>query len=145
MAGDPSNNSPPPISHILELGVYAADLKAAQWFYGQVLGLEQLGQEEGRHVFFRVGDRSVLLVFHPEHTQEGSSLPPHGAQGAGHFALAIPAEALPSWRQRLQSFGIPVEQEVHWPRGGTSLFFRDPAGNLVELVTPGCWGLPSGW
>src|SRR5262249_53479118 len=23
--------------------------------------------------------------------------------------------------------------------------FRDSAGNLVELITPGVWGLPSGW
>src|SRR4029077_18016396 len=28
---------------------------------------------------------------------------------------------------------------------GRSIYFRDPAGNLVELVTPGIWGLPSGW
>ncbi len=25
------------------------------------------------------------------------------------------------------------------------LYFRDPAGNSVELITPGVWGLPSGW
>ena len=24
-------------------------------------------------------------------------------------------------------------------------FCRDPAGNSIELITPGCWGLPSGW
>jgi catechol 2,3-dioxygenase-like lactoylglutathione lyase family enzyme len=24
-------------------------------------------------------------------------------------------------------------------------YFRDPSGNLVELLTPGVWGLPSGW
>lgn len=29
--------------------------------------------------------------------------------------------------------------------GGKSIYFRDPAGNSVELVTPGIWGLPSGW
>jgi len=28
---------------------------------------------------------------------------------------------------------------VKWPRGGTSLYFRDPAGHLVELATPGLW------
>jgi catechol 2,3-dioxygenase-like lactoylglutathione lyase family enzyme len=31
------------------------------------------------------------------------------------------------------------------PKGGKSLYLRDPAGNSVELVTPGVWGLPSGW
>jgi hypothetical protein len=40
---------------------------------------------------------------------------------------------------------IAIEKEVEWPRRGVSLYFRDPAGNLVELVTPGFWGSPSGW
>ena len=48
-------------------------------------------------------------------------------------------------RQRLQEHGVVIEKEVLWPRGGTSLYFRDPAGNSVELLTPGVWGLPSGW
>jgi hypothetical protein len=47
--------------------------------------------------------------------------------------------------RRRQSHGVTVEKEVEWPRGGKSLYFRDPAGNSVELVTPGVWGLPSGW
>jgi hypothetical protein len=27
----------------------------------------------------------------------------------------------------------------------TAVYFRDPAGNSVELITPGLWGLPGGW
>jgi hypothetical protein len=34
---------------------------------------------------------------------------------------------------------------IEWPSGGRSIYFRDPAGNLVDLVTPGVWGLPSDW
>ena len=40
---------------------------------------------------------------------------------------------------------VEIEHEEAWPRGGHSLYFRDPAGNSVELITPGVWGLPSGW
>jgi len=72
-------------------------------------------------------------------------LPPHGASGPGHFALGIDAEAFDPWRKLLQGHGVTIEKEVEWPRGGRSLYFRDPAGNSVELVTPGVWGLPSGW
>ena len=41
--------------------------------------------------------------------------------------------------------GDASELETTWPRGGRSLYFRDPAGNSGELITPGVWGTPSGW
>jgi catechol 2,3-dioxygenase-like lactoylglutathione lyase family enzyme len=85
----------------------------------------------------------VLLLFNPETTRKEGPFPAHGTQGAGHAALGVSADSLDSWRSRLQ--GVTIEKEITWPRGGTSLYFRDPAGNSVELVTPGCWGLPSGW
>jgi catechol 2,3-dioxygenase-like lactoylglutathione lyase family enzyme len=28
-----------------------------------------------------------------------------------------------------------------WPRGAKSIYFRDPDGNLAELITPGFWAL----
>jgi catechol 2,3-dioxygenase-like lactoylglutathione lyase family enzyme len=88
---------------------------------------------------------NVLLPFLAETTLKGDQLPPHGASGPGHFALGIEAEAFDAWRKLLQGHGVSIEKEVEWPRGGKSLYFRDPAGNSVELVTPGVWGLPSGW
>jgi catechol 2,3-dioxygenase-like lactoylglutathione lyase family enzyme len=59
--------------------------------------------------------------------------------------LGIDAESFDGWRMRLQSHGVTIEKEVEWPGGGKSFYFRDPVGNLVELVTPGVWGLSSGW
>ena len=108
-------------------------------------GLEIIGHEAGRHVFFRVGAAGVLLVFNPQATLQGGLLPAHGVRGPGHFALGVRADDLPAWRERLAACGVEVEKEVRWPRGGHSLYFRDPAGNSVELITPGVWGLPSGW
>ncbi len=66
-------------------------------------------------------------------------------QGPGHTALGIPADAFDAWRNRLEAHGVRIEKETTWPLGGRSLYFRDPSSNSVELVTPGCWGLPSGW
>jgi catechol 2,3-dioxygenase-like lactoylglutathione lyase family enzyme len=59
--------------------------------------------------------------------------------------LGIEAESFEAWRKHLHSHGVRIEKEVVWPRGGRSFYFRDPAGNSVELVTPGVWGLPTGW
>ncbi|NLX96110.1 MAG: glyoxalase/bleomycin resistance/extradiol dioxygenase family protein [Rhodopirellula sp.] len=134
----------PPIEHLVEGGIYADVLDAAEEFYRGSLGLEVLTNEPERHIFFRVGD-SVLLVFRPDETLKGGMLPPHGTRGPGHFALGIPTESLDQWREHLNAHGIQIEKEVDWPRGGKSLCFRDPAGNAVEFVTRGLWGLSSGW
>jgi catechol 2,3-dioxygenase-like lactoylglutathione lyase family enzyme len=130
---------------VVETGVYVDDLERAEAFYHDVLGLPLLSREAGRHVFFRVGDRNVLLLFLASATLRGDVMPAHGCTGPGHFALGVPAGSLSGWRQRLKQQGVVIEKEVQWQRGGTSLYFRDPAGNSVELLTPGLWGLPSGW
>src|SRR5512135_3911529 len=135
----------PAIHSIVETSAYVDDLDRAERFYRDVLGLAPIGQEAGRHVFFRVGEGDVLLLFLADATIRGDHLPAHGARGPGHFALGIDAEALEAWRRRLQNHGVAIEHEATWPRGGCSLYFRDPAGNSVELITPGLWGLPSGW
>ncbi|MFO0909353.1 MAG: VOC family protein [Isosphaeraceae bacterium] len=126
-------------------GIYVDDLDRAERFYAEVLGLEVIGREAGRHLFFRVGTGEVLLVFNPETTRIGDQFPSHGTSGPGHFALGIEARELDAWRERLIAHGVAIEHEAHWPRGGRSIYFRDPAGNSVELVTPGLWGLPTGW
>ncbi|HEX5778765.1 MAG TPA: glyoxalase, partial [Xanthobacteraceae bacterium] len=35
--------------------------------------------------------------------------------------------------------GIELESRVDWPRGGKSIYFRDPDGHLLEFATPGLW------
>lgn len=133
------------IQAVIETAIYVDDLDQAETFYRDVLGLTVIGKEPGRNVFFRVGTASVLLAFLAEATLKGDQLPAHGAKGPGHFALGIEAGDLDAWRQKLKENGVGIEKEIEWPRGGKSVYFRDPVGNSVELVTPGIWGLPSGW
>jgi len=133
------------IQGIIETAVYVDDLDAAEKFYRNILGLPVIRREPGRHVFFQVGESDVLLVFLPESTLQGETLPAHGANGPGHAALGIQRQDIEHWRRHLQQQGVSIEQEADWPNGGKSLYFRDPAGNSVELITPGVWGLPSGW
>lgn len=126
---------------ILETCLYVDDLEAARDFYQRVLGLEPFAQVPGRHVFFRCG-QAVFLVFNPEASSLPSSqVPPHGAYGPGHVAFAVEAASLSAWKEHLAAHGVPIEAEVDWPGGGRSLYFRDPAGNSVELATPETWGL----
>jgi catechol 2,3-dioxygenase-like lactoylglutathione lyase family enzyme len=135
------------LNQILETCLYASDLEAAEHFYTAVLGLEVYSRQSGRHVFFRCG-QAMFLVFNPAQTEieqtrlvNGSRIPSHGSRGAGHAAFAIPLAEVDAWRERLQDYGVAIESEVRWPNGGYSLYFRDPAGNSVELATPSMWGL----
>ena len=133
-----------PIQTIVETVLYVDDLDESAAFYGDLLGFPLHDREPGRHLFFRVGD-TMLLAFLPEATEQGGALPPHGTRGAGHVAFGISDDEQESWRKKLIAAGIDIELEYTWPRGGKSLYFRDPSGNSVELVTPGIWGLESGW
>jgi catechol 2,3-dioxygenase-like lactoylglutathione lyase family enzyme len=123
---------------ILEACVYAPDLDAAERFYTRVLGLQVITRVDDRHVFFRCGSR-VFLVFNPERTREGGMIPGHGAEGPGHVCFAMRDEETDAWRERLQRAGVPIETEFRWPGGGLSFYFRDPAGNSLELGTPRIW------
>jgi catechol 2,3-dioxygenase-like lactoylglutathione lyase family enzyme len=134
----------PAVRHLLEASLYVSDLVAAADFCETVLGLECLRREPGRDAFFRAGE-GVLLLFDASVTRQEGNFPPHGCTGFGHVALGIDRHDYDAWRSRLEAAGVAIEKEIDWPRGGKSLYFRDPSGNLLELVTRGCWGLPSGW
>lgn len=140
-----SIDPPAPLDALVETSLYGDDLVAMEAFYATTLGLPVVVRDPQRHVFLRVGAGSMLLIFKPDATLTPGQFPVHGATGPGHVALGIPAADLDRWRQYLVGQRIPIEQEFTWPRGGHSLYFRDPAGNSVELITPGVWGTPAGW
>jgi catechol 2,3-dioxygenase-like lactoylglutathione lyase family enzyme len=129
---------------VLEAALYAADLGAAEAFYGGVLGLGVIGRAEGRHVFFRCGE-TVVLVFDPRATAlppaPGARLavPPHGSRGPGHLCFAAGPGDIGRWKDHLRERGVALEAEVEWPQGGRSLYFRDPAGNSLEFAEPRIW------
>lgn len=127
-----------PPSAVLETGLYARDLGAAEQFYGTVLGLEVLFREDGRHVFFRCGTGTVL-IFKTGVTQMSDAVS-HGSPGAGHVAFAVETERLAAWRRHFARHDIDVEHEENWGGGRRSVYVRDPAGNSVELATPTLWG-----
>jgi len=66
-------------------------------------------------------------------------IPAHGGSGVLHVGFGVSAAELPAWEARLAACGVEVESRMRWDRGGTSLYFRDPDGHLLELLTPGVW------
>jgi PAS domain S-box-containing protein len=125
---------------VLETCLYAENLAETADFYADILGLKEFARVDERHVFFRCGN-TVLLLFNPSQTRQTTGpVPAHGAFGPGHVAFAMASHSVDAWLKHLQAHGVPVEAQVDWPSGGKSLYFRDPAGNSVELTTPKTWG-----
>ncbi len=134
----------PRLSHLLETSIYVADLDQAQRFYQRVLGLELFLRDDRMSALGLPGD-AVLLLFlaggstEPTPTDDGDAIPPHDGGGRVHLCLGIPRNELGAWEAHLAAQGVPAESRITWPRGGTSVYFRDCDGSLVELATPGLW------
>ncbi len=133
----------PRLSGALETSLYVADLDRARAFYQRIFGLEVLFQD-GRMCALGVAPGQVLLLFLHGATNAaapvpGGFIPPHGTTGSAHLCFAIPLGELDAWETHLRRSGVEVESRVTWPRGSTSLYFRDVDDNSLEVATPGLW------
>jgi catechol 2,3-dioxygenase-like lactoylglutathione lyase family enzyme len=136
----------PPLLRTVETALYfdsAQDLKLAAAFYRDTLGLGVMTEGE-RLVALDSGGGTVLLLFQRGLTAQGLRwpdgwIPPHDGAGPLHVALGIAMDQVDAWERWLASRGVEIESRVTWSRGGRSLYFRDPGGHSVELVTPGTW------
>jgi catechol 2,3-dioxygenase-like lactoylglutathione lyase family enzyme len=133
----------PTIDGILETPLYVDDMERAIGFYERVIGLKPMLRGD-RLTAFDAGANGVLLVFRRGASTEdmpagGSIIPGHDGQGPLHMAFKIPTRELDAWRGHLAGHGVPVYSEVTWPAGGTSLYFHDPDGHVIELASPGLW------
>jgi len=124
---------------IYETVLYATDLSAQRDFFQNTLGLELI-QESELMLVFKVQE-SFLLIFNPDLSSEPErSVPSHGARGAGHIAFAVPEGEFDDWLNILRESGVEIEQLMSWGNGKQSIYFRDPAGNSLELTSSGLWG-----
>lgn len=124
---------------IHETTLYAPDPELAASFYVRVLGVVPIPASLGSAGrALRLPSGSVLLIFDPARSVlPGRGVPIHGAIGPGHVAFGV--DALDPWRGVLSGAGVPIEQEIDWPGGARSIYFRDPAGNSVELMEGDYW------
>ena len=127
---------------IVETCIYSSKLKEMKDFYINKLGLDFVSEENGRHVFLKVG-KSMLLIFNPESTlnESMSIFPIHGAitpPSIVHFALEINTADYEKWKDLLSKKQINIEKELKIGNS-RSVYFRDPSGNVVELITENAW------
>lgn len=133
------------INGIVETALYVADPAVTAAFYRRLFGFPVLLESE-RLVALDVAGKNVLLLFRESETPEpvvtdGGVIPGNAGKPPTHFAFAISAEDVEPWKAKLETEGVTIESVVTWPRGAKSIYFRDPDGNLVELISPGFWAI----
>jgi len=131
---------------ITETCLYADDLEKAEQFYSELMGFELVMKEKERHIFYKC-ENSMLLIFNPHHTSNeqtevnGKPVPLHGARGPGHIAFSVKSDDYIDWKTKLRNQNIEIESEIDWPGNARSFYFRDPAGNSLEIITGDIWKL----
>jgi catechol 2,3-dioxygenase-like lactoylglutathione lyase family enzyme len=129
---------------IVETSIYSSDLERMKEFYVDKLGLELVSEQSGRHVFLKT-DKNMLLIFDPsvttteKETNHGASTPPSMV----HIAFEIEIEDYEKAKRLLGENEIKVEKEIIWENSikSRSIYFRDPAGNLLEFITRNHWNV----
>jgi catechol 2,3-dioxygenase-like lactoylglutathione lyase family enzyme len=132
----------PLVRRVLETALYCEDLARTAAFYQTLLDATPMLSGD-RLVALDTGEQTVLLLFQRGNSgpldTPGGLVPGHDGEGPVHLAFAIDVADTAAWEARLAELDIAIESRVNWPRGGVSLYFRDPDGRSVELATPGIW------
>ncbi len=125
---------------VMETALYVSDLRRAAAFYRDKLGLRMIREfENDRGIAFRVGP-SILLLFRADVTRNAGEFLSHGCTGQGHAAFRVSPEQIAVWRERLRQRGVPIETEIVFGEGNpSSLYFRDPDGNSLEIAVASIW------
>jgi catechol 2,3-dioxygenase-like lactoylglutathione lyase family enzyme len=128
---------PPAIKGVLETCLYVSDVERSARFYEEIFGFERGVDLGGRGRAMHAGGAQLLLLFKKGASREITA--PHDGDGELHLAFAIAESDLEAWERWLERHAIGIEEKTTWPRGGRSIYFRDPDRHLLELVTPGTW------
>ena len=138
----------PRILHLDHVTLPCRDLRAAEQFYLGVLGgrvLMRVDEAFLRKVGRRADDDAGAV--HTSIVWSGGArvdlfVQPNGQPpllaGHPHYAFAVSPRQMLRWKQRLNQAGVPTFGPTRLgPPGQASLYFNDPFGNHLELVTRG--------
>jgi catechol 2,3-dioxygenase-like lactoylglutathione lyase family enzyme len=112
----------------------SSDVRRTVGFYQGVLGFPLTDMFENRdypgstHFFFDVGNGNAIAFF----DLPGLDLGPYAEVlgGLHHCALSLEPAAWAAAKERLDAADVPYEHV-----SGTSLYFRDPDGARLELIS----------
>jgi catechol 2,3-dioxygenase-like lactoylglutathione lyase family enzyme len=115
------------------VALLSQDVERTIRFYQEVLGFPLTELFENRdyngstHFFFDIGNGNALAFFDFPRLDLGPYAEVLG--GLHHLAISVPPERWREQRQRLAEAGVAVENI------DSSLYFRDPDGARIELIS----------
>ena len=111
----------------LHVALLVSDLKKAETFYGQVLGLEQAPRSLNfPGLWYQVGDFQLHLIHHA-----GWQAPcPRPDKWGRNAHIALQVNDLAVIKTQLTEQGYPLQMSSS---GRAALFTQDADGNVVEL------------
>jgi catechol 2,3-dioxygenase len=125
----------PMIESLGHVVIKVRDLKVAEHFYAETLGLPiQSRSESEQMTFFTLGqhhDFAIIAI------GGGAGSPAENAVGTHHIAFKVSGglNGLRKAKARLESEGVAVAPVDHHVT--KSLYFSDPDGNALELYVDG--------
>ena len=134
----------PSLTTLIEYGLYVQDVNRAADWYRRLFQFPTLLEEGERLRALQAGPGAVLLLFLRTASAAGVEMPTgfipsHDGSGQAHLAFSMPPAEVEEWAVHLERQKVSIESTIRWPEGGTSFYFRDPDGHLVELITPRQW------
>lgn len=150
-----TRDTAPPIEGFHHITLPAHDLDVAERFYVGLLGAELIRKLDREafvrvrpdratevdadnsplHLAVRFGDGPELHLFLQRNWTKLAP-PPHP-----HLAMRVDHDQLDAFTRRLRDAEVPVDGPRRLgPPGHASVYFADPSGNTLELVTMGYEG-----
>ena len=125
----------PRLDHVV---IHVSDWERSNAFYRDVLGAELVERDGGEARHYRFGDQQ-LNVHGPG--QQPSPVAARPAEPGGADLCFVWDGPIDAARRHLEQHGVAVEVGPvtrYGGRGrGTSLYFRDPDGSLLEFLSYG--------
>ena len=116
-------------THVAVISLWAEDVSAAVHFYRDVVGLQLLPSHShhSERPHFDLDGTYVTIL-------QGKPVPAQDAEPARFPLLAFAVDDLESAVERLHAHGVELPWGIEGGMESRWALFRDPAGNLVELV-----------
>ena len=116
------------IRGVYEIAIRVKDLRAAEAFYREVLGLEVGLRDEKRNwLFLRAGGDAGMIVLQED----------RGEWPRQHFAFTVEEDDIERATDHLRERGVEVDgPHFHQWMPAKSVYFADPDGHDLELCAP---------